>query len=172
MVKVVQKQSAANWRVGVVNWRKRIVMRFPSTGIWAFRTAEHFGRFFRRQVLRQILRQFSIFEWNWNWSWNGLRECQKNLGGLPPPRFFDTPSSHSNFNSNSIKNVVYNGRSSTDISGWLSASKINFNWLKDLKRSKSSRIFASIQQVVVVSRYCAFLLVFVIHLFCAWLEVD
>ena len=36
-------------------------------------------------------------------SWNGLREYQTNLGGLRTSRAFDTPSSHSNSNFNSIK---------------------------------------------------------------------
>ena len=62
------------------------------------------------------------WDWNWNGSWNDLRECQKLWGGLcvlqysyggglralykygakytSLPRVFDTPSSHSNFNSN------------------------------------------------------------------------
>ena len=67
---------------------------------------------------------------DWDWSWNDLRECQKLWGGLcilyrtytvgeaPPlttiqntqasralPRVFDTPSRHSNFNSNSNPNL-------------------------------------------------------------------
>ena len=34
-----------------------------------------------------------------------LEGVSKNLGGASPPDFSDTPSSHSNFNSNSIKKL-------------------------------------------------------------------
>ena len=54
------------------------VMRFPSTGLRAFRTAEHFGRFFLRQFVASIFKFWIELELKLEW----LEGVSEKSGGL------------------------------------------------------------------------------------------
>ena len=70
-----------------------------------FRRTSIFAPIFEPTFLRQFLAPIFNFLMELELKLEWLEGVSKNLGGASPPDFSDTPSSHSNFNSNSIKKL-------------------------------------------------------------------